>query len=366
LIRHLVERHAVHWVNTIGTRPPAFNLDTLGRGWEKLRQWTRPGRPSQALPANLHVHNPRMWPWLRSGFDRWLNRRLLTRQLIRSLPGHDDVVALTTLPIVADLMGPLPVRRWVYYCVDDFGVWPGLDGESLRRLEEVVVRRADVLLAVSDTLQEKLAGMGRQAHLLTHGVDLAFWQTPADPAPLPWLRGLPRPRVVFWGLIDRRMDVTWVRRLAEAMPVGTILLVGPEADPDPALFASDRVRRGGVLPMDDLPRLAAQADVLIMPYADLPVTRAMQPLKLKEYLATGKPAVVSDLPATRPWGDGADLAADPDQFTRLVLERLRTGLPEAQRLARRRLAEEGWQAKAQSLERWLFPAEAAADASRSA
>jgi hypothetical protein len=36
-----------------------------------------------------------------------------------------------------------------------------------------------------------------------------------------------------------------------------------------------------------------------MPYADLAATRAMQPLKLKEYLATGRPVVVRDLPATR-------------------------------------------------------------------
>ena len=37
------------------------------------------------------------------------------------------------------------------------------------------------------------------------------------------------------------------------------------------------------------PALAREAAVLIMPYADLPVTRAMQPLKLKEYLATDRP-----------------------------------------------------------------------------
>ena len=37
-----------------------------------------------------------------------------------------------------------------------------------------------------------------------------------------------------------------------------------------------------------------------MPYADLPVTRAMQPLKLKEYLVTDRPVVVADLPADQP------------------------------------------------------------------
>ena len=55
-----------------------------------------------------------------------------------------------------------------------------------------------------------------------------------------------------------------------------------------------------------------------MPYADLPVTRAMQPLKLKEYLATGKPVVVRDLPATEPWADCLDVAETPEAFAAAV------------------------------------------------
>jgi hypothetical protein len=97
-----------------------------------------------------------------------------------------------------------------------------------------------------------------------------------------------------------------------------------------------------------------------MPYADLPVTRAMQPLKLKEYLATGRPVVVRDLPATRAWADALDLAGTPEAFSRAVRERLVTGLPAPQRQARVRLAEESWAAKARALERWLLADEAAA------
>src|SRR5690606_8294377 len=96
-----------------------------------------------------------------------------------------------------------------------------------------------------------------------------------------------------------------------------------------------------------------EAAVLVMPYADLPVTRAMQPLKLKEYLATGKPVVARDLPAAREWGDCLDTAADAATFARRVCERLAGGLPEAQRLARRRLARESWARKAEQFERLL-------------
>src|SRR5262245_26195483 len=101
-------------------RKPGFDVATLRRGAEKLRHWVLAHRASDLLPANLRVVNPQMWPSFSSSFGRWLNRRLLARQLatwIRESPAPP--VAVTTLPVVADLIGVLPVRRWVYYCVDD-------------------------------------------------------------------------------------------------------------------------------------------------------------------------------------------------------------------------------------------------------
>jgi hypothetical protein len=80
----------------------------------------------------------------------------------------------------------------------------------------------------------------------------------------------------------------------------------------------------------------------------------MQPLKLKEYLATGKPVVARDLPATRPWADCLDLADTPEMFSRLVRERLSAGLPEPQARARGRLRDETWVDKAALFSRWAL------------
>jgi glycosyltransferase involved in cell wall biosynthesis len=363
LVRYLAGRHAVTWVNTIGTRRPQLNLATFRRGLEKVAQWVRrrATRPSD-VPAGLRVLNPRMWPWCSSRFDRRLNQSLLVRQLrahVRSAPG--PVIAISTIPIVADLIEPLPVAGWVYYCVDDFGVWPGLDRRPLRRMEQKLIQRADVLVAVSEPLRQKLERAGRHAYLLTHGVDVDFWRSGAAALPSA-LERLESPLIVFWGVIDRRLDVAFLARLAGALDRGTIVLVGPQADAEPALATLPRVVLAPALALEALPVLAQRSAVLIMPYADLPVTRAMQPLKFKEYLATGRPSVVRDLPATRDWADAADLAASAEEFVRLVRLRLATGLPESQRLARGRLDGESWQAKARQFESWIAPLAARGDA----
>lgn len=361
LVSRLLPHRPVVWVNTIGTRPPRLNRATLSRGFEKLGQWVRPRKTmndtTRADHPDLRVLNPTMWPSFRSRFGRGLNCRLLARALrpvAAAMPRPPVVV--TTIPLVADLVGAFPAARWVYYCVDDFGVWPGLDGRTMRNMEAELVAKVDSVVAVSETLQRHVAGFGRPAHLLTHGVDLDHFRRPPPaelPASLAELPALPRPLVVFWGVIDRRMDLAFVRALGGAMPGGTLLLVGPQDDPDPALFRAPRVRTLPPVAYADLPVLAAVADALVMPYADLPVTRAMQPLKLKEYLATGKPVVVQALPATTGWADCADVADTAEAFAAAVRTRLAEGVSAGQRAARGRLAAESWDSKAAAFARFI-------------
>src|ERR1700722_8564910 len=118
LVRHLLPRHSVAWVNTIGTRTPRLDLATVKRGLEKISQWAHRSNSGVQVPSNLRVLNPRMWPWFGTALGRRLNRRMLTAQLAPVLASMPNTpVAVTTIPVVSDLMDVLPVSRWVYYCV---------------------------------------------------------------------------------------------------------------------------------------------------------------------------------------------------------------------------------------------------------
>ncbi|MCA9057884.1 MAG: hypothetical protein KDA85_05275, partial [Planctomycetaceae bacterium] len=82
LIRRLLPRYDVTWVNTIGTRAPRLDLATLRRVLEKLRQWSRKRQstdgsrteatfvPAASPLSRIQVVNPRMWPWFSGAFDR--------------------------------------------------------------------------------------------------------------------------------------------------------------------------------------------------------------------------------------------------------------------------------------------------------
>lgn len=364
------------WVNTIGTRMPRLSVGDAIKVAAKLASWLLPSRDSTKLPDNLTVISPRMVPGFRKPWQRKFNADRIAAAVNESLgprqPGEQRIV-VTTLPIVADVVGRIDVDRWVYYCVDDFSVWPGLDSAVMRSMEQELIAKVDAVAAVSDHLVNQLGQQGAAAppQLLTHGIDLGHWsahlaqpvQTDAasmiardEALPHWWPHGA-GPILLFWGLIDPRLDTEWCRAVA-GQDLGhgdcVLVLVGPTQDADPALAKLPGAILPGAAAYEQLPLLASAADVLVMPYRDLPVTRAMQPLKFKEYLATGRPVVGRCLPATHEWHDAADLVASPDAFADAVRQRLTLGLPAEQAEARKRLVGESWQRKAEQFKRILL------------
>jgi glycosyltransferase involved in cell wall biosynthesis len=365
LIRELLPTRDVLWVNTIGTRPPRFDLRTAQRVVEKLKHWSgsasqrqiRADQPSHPALAP-QILSPRMWPSFASLPARKLNQAMLTRALTPAIERMAQApVAITTLPIVADLTSQLPVAKWMYYCVDDFSVWPGYDGKTMGAMERELVPKMHDTIAASEALAQGLRRLGANPTLITHGVDLSQWSRKPNQghSEIPEFAGLEGPYIVFWGVIDRRMDIDWVAGLSDALQAqnrpGTIVLFGPQEDPDPRLRELPKVSLRGAVSFERLADIAAHSSVLIMPYQDMPATRAMQPLKLKEYLASGLPVVVRALPATHPWFDTCDVCDAREAFIRTVLMRLDSGASEDQKRARQRLSSESWKAKAALLEK---------------
>jgi len=328
----------------------------LRRSVEKAIHWTgQPKEPAaERVQSAPRILNPVMYPGFRTSWQRRLNAALIARALKRRIQDMREVVVLSAVPIVADLPEHLNVARWVYYCVDDFSQWPGLDSKPLAEMEQKFIREADRIVAAGDNLAARMRKLGREAHVVSHGIDPDHWCTSARSSGR--LEGIERPIVLFWGLIDRRLDIDYLRALDRHMTSGTIVLVGPEQDADPGLKDLSRVKRIGAVPYESLPALATQAAVLVMPYADLPVTRVMQPLKLKEYLATGRAVVSSRLPALAGWESCLDVVDSAEQFANCVLARVGAGPTLAQMTARRRLRDETWKAKTQDLANVLFGA----------
>jgi glycosyltransferase involved in cell wall biosynthesis len=102
---------------------------------------------------------------------------------------------------------------------------------------------------------------------------------------------LPHPVVGYFGSIHEWIDVALIEWLARERPQWTFLLVGHAAIDVPGLRSLTNVKLVGAQPYVDLPAWAKAFDVAIIPYRHNRQVENANPLKLREYLATGKPIV---------------------------------------------------------------------------
>jgi glycosyltransferase involved in cell wall biosynthesis len=65
------------------------------------------------------------------------------------------------------------------------------------------------------------------------------------------------------------------------------------------------------VPHADIPRYIAAADICVAPFDNNEITRCKSPLKIVEYMASGKPVVASDVGEVRNMLDGAGLLVEP-------------------------------------------------------
>jgi glycosyltransferase involved in cell wall biosynthesis len=349
LIRRLREHHPIIWVNTIGTRQVKADGVTLRRGVEKLRNWAR----------GLTRVGPQMWvvdlpmlPGLQNRVLRRLNRLLVQlrlRQVLAQL-GLPRPVVLTTLPYVGMLIRGLPRRGLVYYCTDDYSHWPSADRETLQSAERDLLGEADLVLAASKSLYDRLSRSARWCEYLPHGVDFAHFASAQTHTPVTEVADLPGPRIGFFGLIYEKLNFDLLTAVAHRFDRGSLVMIGPSVTRPDEFAALRNVRLLGPKPYTDLPRYLAGLDVLLLPYVDDPMIRQSGPLKLRECLASGKPTVSVDVPEVRALQPHVRVAADTAAYLGQVTEALRERAGNDLARARQAAVEmDGWDRRAELL-----------------
>ncbi len=201
---------------------------------------------------------------------------------------------------------------------------------STRGLVANAGRDAAGMLAVSAALREDMVALGLPGERIrVHytGVDLARFRPAADRAAAKAALGVSGPLLLSVGaLLPRKGHALVIEALAR-LPRGTLMIVGqgPERAALEALAAarglSDRVRLLGPRPHEDLPALAAAADVGVLASVSEGLANAWV-----ESLACGTPIVISDVGGARELVDrpaaGRLVARDPAAIAAAVAELL--------------------------------------------
>lgn len=348
LIKRVREDFPVVWVNTVGTRRAKVDGFTFRRGIEKLRSW-RNGL--QQVADRMWVVDLPMLPNASGRLAGFVNRGLLKRGIRKTLTRLQlgRPIVLTTLPHFWPSISDLDRAGLIYYCVDDFTHWPGADGDTVRAAERRLLQQADVVLAASGELQTRLNDV-RPTNYFPHAVDFDHFANASEAAAVASIESLPKPRIGFFGLIYEKLDFRLLSRVAEQFPHGTLVMIGPTSYCPEDFRRIPNVHFTGAVPYEELPRWIAGCNVLILAYQHDEMTRQVNPLKLKECLATGKPVVSVDIPEAAQFSPHVRVANGPVDFVEKIREALTDANDPNRRLERRRLvAGDSWDARAAEL-----------------
>lgn len=295
--RWLAARYRVIYVECPGLRAPKGTGRDLRKVAAKLRLALAGPRPQ---PEGLSVQTLLQIPLHRFELVRHANRALvrLSLKLLMSRLGVRAPVTWFVVPHLAGVVGRLGERLSVYYCIDDYASLPDVDAEAVRAMDEELTRRADLVFVASETLLEGKRRLNPESHVSPHGVDFAHFVRAQDPAlAVPAdIAALPRPIVGFFGLIERWIDLGLMAYLAEQRPGWTFLMIGRVAVPELEVPRRPNLVYLGRRPYDMLPAYGKAFTAAIIPYHLTPQVLHANPIKLREYLAMGRPIVSVSTP----------------------------------------------------------------------
>jgi len=247
-------------------------------------------------PTRLRRRDPSGVGAIERSFRRW-DRQV---QRVAERRGLEHPALITTHPLVAGF-APLEWASSVtFYAYDDLAasqplrrLWPAYR-EAYRRIRE----SGRAVAAVAPAILEQIQPSGPSA-VVPNGVDPEEW---AEPGPAPeWFTELPGPRLLYVGSLESRVDVDAIASAARALPDASFVLVGPMLDAahfEP-LRGLANIHFFPPASRAEVVALVAAADACLIPHVDSPLTQAMSPLKLYEYLAGGAPVAALDLPPIR-------------------------------------------------------------------
>jgi len=353
LINGLAIDRKVIWVNSIGLRQPSLTLKDIKRVVRKCLCWRMTHRDSDNSDYQTERQNRAIQPINlitipapASSLARAIAKWLMVKQLLPVIKkrGLQRPILWTSLPTTADLCGHLGESAVVYYCGDDFSSLAGVDHKTVAMHEAKLVDDAHLILTASDVLTTKFPAA--KTISLPHGVDVELFSTPTVQASeLDTLRAdNNRPIAGFYGSISSWLDYQLISDVCTTLTDWDFIFIGPmELNQNP-LPQLKNVYYLGTRQHDKLASYSQHWDVSLLPFKRTPQIESCNPLKLLEYMATGRPIVTTPFPALHPYLEHVHCAQNSIEFIHALLK-AKSSSPIPNHL----IVDHSWQQRSKSL-----------------
>jgi len=355
---HLMRRFAragnkVIFVNSISMGlAPMKSGEVLPRIKRKLKSYAKLARTTD---EGITVVSPAVVPFFGSRAAAATNRKLLTAQIssLAKRRGMERPILWIAIPTAVEVVGHLNEQFVVYHVSDKYDANTmdhATDPAFIRKLHERAIDAADLIFYSSRKLFAE-ADRGREkSHLLEQAVDFDHWSviaggkvTVADE-----VDRIPHPRIGYFGAIEPWLvDQELIKQASRERPGWNWIFIGNKSR-GLEIETLPNVHFLPPVSYEELPRYAAGFDVCVLPWnTEVPFTSYGSAIKVREYLASGKPVVISPLPEYESMSEVLRIGRSREQFLELVDDALNEKDP-AKVKARQEAVRNGtWDARAE-------------------
>ncbi|MCM8804958.1 MAG: glycosyltransferase [Candidatus Omnitrophica bacterium] len=236
-------------------------------------------------------------------------------------------VLMITNPYDVDMIGKFNEKLVIYDCSDDISELPLGKTSCAVECEQQLLKKADFVITVSERLKEKKSKFCKDIYLINNGVEFEHFNIVDKNYPVPSdIKQIKKPVIGYFGVIDSLIfDVELMTEVAESYPDYSFVLIGPADRKVKKILSKYRnVFLLNEKDYDILPSYVKHFDILILPHLKNELFQSASPLKLFEYMATGKKIVSTDFFAVKPFSDFIFVAYSKKEFIAYISEALNT------------------------------------------
>ncbi|HLN53904.1 MAG TPA: glycosyltransferase [Lentimicrobium sp.] len=200
----------------------------------------------------------------------------------------------------------------IYDCMDELSGFKGAHPD-LRKNERLLMNISDVVFTGGYHLYEHKKDLHENIYPFPSSIDQEHFESGKGEKDPYDQKNIPHPRVGFYGVIDERLDIELLDKLALATPDFNYIMIGPVVKIAPeTLPKHSNIYYLGQKSYKELPSYLSNWDIAILPFAKNESTEFISPTKTPEYLAAGKPVVSTSIKdVVKPYGeDGLVQIAD--------------------------------------------------------
>jgi glycosyltransferase involved in cell wall biosynthesis len=292
ILKRLAKENRVLFVNSITMGLPSMSnpdfLLKIRRKLGSLVRWLR------KVPEGLYVFTPISLPFYGTRALRALNQILLILQLrlVMLLCNLRKPIVWAAIPSAVDVVEHLGAKMVVYQVSDkyDANEDSALSQNIIRDMDRRLKECATVVMYSGRKLYEESDVPHR--YFLEQAVDFEHFAKAIPEADE--VKDIPRPVLGYFGFMDYVMDVPLIEEVARLRPEWHWLFIGRKSNL--VQISAANCHFVGSVPYADLPSFLRHIDVCVLPWRKgHTFTSYGSAIKVREYLASGKPVVISPL-----------------------------------------------------------------------